>query len=254
MLRRAACPPALPQDSFAHLGATYTSPARVGRPGTVGCVSGVVRILGDWPQRSAHYLWTVAVLRRSSVLPKRTEQTWAIYRLAAKAIYLGQVTAPDEDKAVKAAIKQLPVTNPAEAIRKEGRVMLRVFSLVIFVGLASVSNAEERYTCFVRPPYAVINEDTLTSEKTRPPEPKVSTPPERREPPKELVIELRIDNDTGYLRRGGSEFELGCEVLQKEESIFCTYRRDGYVRLHLPSGKVATHGDIIGGFTGTCRR
>jgi hypothetical protein len=46
------------------------------------------------------------------VSKSKREQTWAIYRLASKAIYLGQVTALDEDKAVKAAIKQLPVTNP----------------------------------------------------------------------------------------------------------------------------------------------
>ena len=43
---------------------------------------------------------------------KQSEQAWAIYRLAAKAIYLGQVTAPDERAAIKTAIKELPVSNP----------------------------------------------------------------------------------------------------------------------------------------------
>jgi hypothetical protein len=37
---------------------------------------------------------------------------WTIYRLSARAIYLGQVTAPDETKAIKVAIKEIPVTNP----------------------------------------------------------------------------------------------------------------------------------------------
>ena len=45
-------------------------------------------------------------------MAKRSEQAWAIYRLSSRAIYLGQVTAPDADNAVKVAIKELPVTNP----------------------------------------------------------------------------------------------------------------------------------------------
>lgn len=45
-------------------------------------------------------------------MPKQSQQAWAIFRLAAKAMYLGQVTAPDETRAIKAAIKNLPVNNP----------------------------------------------------------------------------------------------------------------------------------------------
>jgi len=41
----------------------------------------------------------------------------AIYRLAAKAIYLGQATALDEWEAIKIAIKELPVTNPHHQMR-----------------------------------------------------------------------------------------------------------------------------------------
>jgi hypothetical protein len=37
---------------------------------------------------------------------------WAIYRLSAKAIYLGQVSAPDEEKAIKVAIEDFEIANP----------------------------------------------------------------------------------------------------------------------------------------------
>lgn len=43
---------------------------------------------------------------------KRVEKTWAIYRPSAKGIYLGQVDAADEDKAIKIAIEEFGVTNP----------------------------------------------------------------------------------------------------------------------------------------------
>lgn len=43
------------------------------------------------------------------MLQKRSGETWAIYCLALKTISFGQVTAPDEDKGIKAAIKQLPL-------------------------------------------------------------------------------------------------------------------------------------------------
>lgn len=52
---------------------------------------------------------------------RRSEQSWAIYRLSARAIYLGQVTAPDENKAIKTAIKELPVTNPEHQKRLVAR-------------------------------------------------------------------------------------------------------------------------------------
>jgi hypothetical protein len=52
---------------------------------------------------------------------KRSETSWAIYRLSARAIYLGQVNAPAEDKAIKVAIKELPVTNPEHQKRLVAR-------------------------------------------------------------------------------------------------------------------------------------
>jgi hypothetical protein len=55
------------------------------------------------------------------VLAKRLEHTWAIYRLAANAIYLGQVNALDEVKAIKIAIKELPVSNPVHQKRLVAR-------------------------------------------------------------------------------------------------------------------------------------
>ena len=54
-------------------------------------------------------------------MAKRSEQAWAIYRLSVRAIYLGQVTAPDEDKAIRVAIKELPVTNPEHQKRLVAR-------------------------------------------------------------------------------------------------------------------------------------
>ena len=54
-------------------------------------------------------------------MPKRSQEAWAIYRLSARAIYLGQVNAPDEDKAIKVAIKELPVTNPEHQKRLVAR-------------------------------------------------------------------------------------------------------------------------------------
>lgn len=54
-------------------------------------------------------------------MPKRSEKAWAIYRLSARAIYLGQVNAPDENKAIKVAIKELPVTNPEHQKRLVAR-------------------------------------------------------------------------------------------------------------------------------------
>lgn len=55
------------------------------------------------------------------MLAKRAEQTWAIYRLSARAIYLGQVNAPDEAIAIKVAIKELPVSNPEHQKRLVAR-------------------------------------------------------------------------------------------------------------------------------------
>lgn len=46
-------------------------------------------------------------------MSEHIEQKWAIFRRTAQEmIYMGEVTASDEDRAVKIAIDQLPVTNP----------------------------------------------------------------------------------------------------------------------------------------------
>jgi hypothetical protein len=45
----------------------------------------------------------------------KEKQTWVIYRLSSRAVYLGQVTAPDTDTAItaiKIAIKTLPDRDP----------------------------------------------------------------------------------------------------------------------------------------------
>jgi hypothetical protein len=54
--------------------------------------------------------------KRRSLYP-----TWAIFRLAAKAIYLGQVNAPDEKEAIATAIKELPVSDPHHQTRLVAR-------------------------------------------------------------------------------------------------------------------------------------
>lgn len=43
---------------------------------------------------------------------RKREREWEIIRLRAKGEYLGKVSAPDEEAALKAAIKAFAITNP----------------------------------------------------------------------------------------------------------------------------------------------
>lgn len=54
-------------------------------------------------------------------MAKRSEQVWEIYRLTGRAIYLGQVNAPDEASAIKIAIEELRVSNPEHQKRLVAR-------------------------------------------------------------------------------------------------------------------------------------
>jgi hypothetical protein len=55
---------------------------------------------------------------------EEAKQTWTIFRLSAKdLLYLGQINAPDEDKAIKIAIKEFQITNPYHQARLVARMV-----------------------------------------------------------------------------------------------------------------------------------
>ena len=57
-------------------------------------------------------------------MPKKRREhdpAWEIFRIANRNIYLGRVMAPDEKKAIKTAIEEIPVSNPEHQTRLVAR-------------------------------------------------------------------------------------------------------------------------------------
>ena len=58
-------------------------------------------------------------------MSEEEDVAWTIFRLSAEdLLYLGQINAPDEDKAIKIAIKKFQITNPDHQMRLVARMVV----------------------------------------------------------------------------------------------------------------------------------